>query len=76
MLTTEKICTGQFRVYWNGVATEWTIINGCAGVSGRDSANHYGVLKDGSASPRWIGSLAACKKSLTLTFRNAEKVAK
>jgi hypothetical protein len=75
MLTTEKIGPGTFLVMWNGVATGWEIVNGSLGQSGRDTANVYGILKSGS-SPRWIGSLAACKKALALTFRNAENVAK
>ncbi len=69
MLTTNKIATGEFEVLWNGEKTDWRIINGSRGVSGRDTQNVYGIVNDKTGKHRWIGTLQACKKCLNLTFK-------
>lgn len=71
MITTRKIDTGEFEVLWNGEVTEYRIINGSRGLSGRDTRNVYGIVHPGRA-PLWIGSLPACKKLLTLTLSRKE----
>jgi hypothetical protein len=71
MLTTEKEMRGSFLVFWNGKNTKYRIINGSIGVSGRNTANIYGIVTP-SGKYRWIGSLQACKKALALTFKKIE----
>jgi hypothetical protein len=68
MITTQKIVTGEFAVLWNGKPTEYRIFNACMGMSGR-GGNSYAIKKP-DGSHRMVGSLASCKKSLALTFRN------
>jgi len=66
-ITTIKITNGIFKVLNNGVVTDWQIINGDLGSSG-NAKNMYGIKK-ADESPKWIGSLVKCKKTLALTFR-------
>jgi hypothetical protein len=65
-VTFERVMAGQFAVLLNGARTEYQIVNGSLGVSGYGQ-NVYGIVKDG-ASPRWIGTLQACKKIMTFTL--------
>lgn len=67
MLTTVKVATGEFEVFWNGKKTSYRIVNGSRGLSGKDTRNVYGICKT-DASVKWIGPLASAKKILELTF--------
>jgi len=69
MLTTQKIVTGFFEVYWNGEKTEWVIFNGSVGMSGL-GGNVYGIRNTKTGLSRRVGTLAQCKKSLALTLKN------
>jgi hypothetical protein len=60
-VTFERVTTGEFRVLHNSTPTSFGIINGSAGLSGRDTRNMYGITSSKNASVRWIGSLASCK---------------
>lgn len=71
-VTFKKIATGEFDVLHNGVPSGFLIINGSLGLSGRDTPNMYGFAK-GSNPPKWVGTLAACKKIMMLTGRNLSK---
>lgn len=71
MLTTKKITTGLFEVYWKGEKTEWEIFNGSAGCSGYGQ-NMYGIRNGATGKHRFIGSIQACKKILTLTLSKKE----
>lgn len=68
-VTTIKITTGFFQVLNNGVKTDWQIINGDLGSSG-NAKNMYGIKK-GDAAPKWIGSLAKCRKTIELSLKKA-----
>lgn len=72
MLTTQKVATGEFKVIWNGADTGRRIVNGSAGLSGRDTQNVYGIVVPGNP-PKWIGTLAACKKILAFTMKGKAK---
>ena len=63
-VTFEKVSTGVFDVYANGVKTKYEIINGSAGLSGRDTMNMYGI--SGGSQVRWVGTLQAAKKLVTV----------
>lgn len=68
MLTTKRISNGEFEVYWNGQKTSFEIINGSLGLSGKDTPNVYGIIQP-NKPVKWIGTLQACKKVLSLTFQ-------
>lgn len=57
----KKIQTGIFDAYVDGVKTPYGIVNGCLGMTGRDTINTYGVTKNG-VLVRWLGPLNTCKK--------------
>ena len=61
-VTFEKVQTGIFDVLLNGQKTRFTIHNGCAGLSGRDTRNVYGIWNESKQTVRWIGSLQNAKK--------------
>jgi hypothetical protein len=76
-VTFERVANGIFSVYVNGLKTEWEIINGCLGSSG-NGRNLYGISRPDANLPggcfvRWIGSLAACKKTLKFTLTKTAK---
>lgn len=68
-ITTQRVSNGFFHVYADGVKTEWKIINGSLGLSGNGS-NMYGVYKNAD-KPKWLGSLARCKKVVKLELMRA-----
>jgi hypothetical protein len=63
MLTTKKISVGEFEVYWNGDKTDWRIVNGSLGLSGRDTRNTYVITRGEKIIP--IGPLRSCKQILS-----------
>lgn len=63
-VTFQKTATGQFDVLLNGQKTEYGIINGSLGLSGKDTRNMYGITK-ATGSVRWVGTLQAAKKMVT-----------
>ena len=65
MITFQKVQTGIFDVLLNGQKTQYTIQNGCLGLSGRDTANVYGICDESKQTVKWIGSLQATKKVVT-----------
>ena len=73
MLTTNRIAAGQFEVLWNGQKTDWHIVNGSLGLSGRDTQNVYGIANEVTGKRCWIGTLQACKKCLTLTLKKSSQ---
>ena len=76
MMTTKKLSTGEFDVLWNGVSSGYKIVNGCLGLSGRNTANMYGVKNPDTGKVYWHGSLQLCKKLLAkgLAKRNPSTV--
>lgn len=68
-LTTKRESPGHFKVFWNGVDTNYEIINDDLGCSGR-AANVYGIIGAEIKVVKWIGTLQACKKILAFTFQN------
>ncbi|MFO0271339.1 MAG: hypothetical protein ACK53W_12495 [Gemmatimonadota bacterium] len=58
----KKVATGEFDVLVDGAPTRYRIINGSAGLSGRDTQNVYGITNSATGAVRWIGSLASAKK--------------
>lgn len=70
--TTKRIATGQFECYWNGVKTDWTIVNGCAGLTGRDSVNIYVVVNEKLGKHIPLGPLNTCKKMVEYACRKAD----
>ena len=67
--TFTKVATGHFKVLLNGNATEFTIVNGSAGVSG-NSVNEYLICNSVTGTNKNVGSLQKAKKILTLTLKN------
>lgn len=63
-VTFKKITTGVFDVLLNGSATKYSIINGSAGLSDRDTFNMYGIAT-AAGNVRWIGTLHAAKSIVT-----------
>ncbi len=74
-LKTVRTANGEFEVWWDGVKTEWWIINGSRGLSGRSTRNMYGFTKGFSEeAPRtWVGPLVSCKKLLALKLSKETK---
>lgn len=70
-VTFQKVATGQFDVYLDGVKTNRGIVNGSLGLSGLDK-NMYGIVR-GDGSVKWIGTLQSCKKILTFTLTKEAK---
>ncbi len=68
-LTTKRIANGQFEVYWDGAKTDWQILNGCAGLSGRDTVNIYVIYNSRTEKTVPLGPLRSCKMMLAETFR-------
>lgn len=66
-LTTKRLTNGYFDVYFDGKLTDWRIINGSLGVSGR-GRNLYGIVNAKTEFRRWLGPLATCKKVLAHTL--------
>lgn len=67
-ITFNRVATGQFEVLNDGQETGYRIINGSAGLSGRDTQNVYGVVRP-TGKVVWIGSLQSAKKCILLTFK-------
>jgi hypothetical protein len=72
MVIFKKVATGIFEVFHNDVKTNYGIINGCLGASGFGN-NLYGITNSETGKTNWLGSLQACKKSLTHHFNKIEK---
>lgn len=64
-ITTKKLATGRFQVFRDGRPTQYEILNGDVGCSGR-GRNTYGVQNLETSEIRWIGTLAKCKKTVEL----------
>jgi hypothetical protein len=64
-VTFKRIGLGEFESYLNGVLTPWKIYNGSLGLSGRDTANHYGISRNHGESVKWLGPLRTCKFMVT-----------
>lgn len=71
MFKTVRVSNGQFDTYWNDVKMPYTIVNGSLGLSGRDTANMYGISHGGKVN--WIGSLVSCKKLLGRKFATLQR---
>ena len=67
-VTFKRIGTGEFESYLNGEKTEFGIVNGCLGMSGRDTRNIYGVTRNGELV-KWLGPLRTCKSMIEFTLR-------
>lgn len=65
-ITFQKTSTGHFAVLVDGQTSEYAIVNGSLGLSGRNTENVYGVVR--GSQIRWIGSLAKAKKAVALTL--------
>ena len=71
MFKTVRVSNGQFDTYWNDVKMPYTIVNGSLGLSGRDTANMYGISHGGKVN--WIGSLVSCRKLLGRKFATLQR---
>jgi len=65
-ITIQKVQTGIFQSFVDGVKTDWEIVNGCMGASGRGQ-NIYCMYNTKSGKFIPIGSLQGAKKSLFYT---------
>lgn len=63
-VTFKRIQTGIFECYLDGQKTEYEIINGSAGLSGRDTNNTYCISRNG-ALVKVLGPLRTCKMFMT-----------
>lgn len=72
MMTTNKIDNGHFEVLWNGEATEYTIVNGSLGQSGKEP-NVYGTINQLTGKTNWHGSIQRCKALLKFTLAKRSK---
>ncbi len=64
-VTFNRVHLGVFEILVNGiVSSKWQIVNGCAGLSGRDTRNIYILAKDGMPT-KIQGTLQMCKKTAT-----------
>ena len=68
MMTTTKIAPGYFDVLWNGEPTEFRIVNGSLGQSGKEP-NMYGIEDSIRGTIKWHGSIQRCKGMLKFTFK-------
>jgi hypothetical protein len=66
-VTFEKVQTGVFNVLADGVKTKYEIVNGCAGLSGRDTANIYGIVNGSKVA--WVGSIQSAKRMITMRIK-------
>lgn len=57
-ITFKRVGNGQFESYLNGVKTQYGIVNGSLGLSGRGH-NMYGVTWGDNI--KWLGPLRTCK---------------
>jgi hypothetical protein len=64
----KRVQNGIFDAYLDGVKTGWQIVNGSAGLSGRDTRNIYCVVRP-NGSHIVIGPLNTAKKLVTETLR-------
>ena len=67
MVTFNRVCNGHFDVLKDGVKTDYYIVNGSLGVSGR-GRNLYGIGREseiGQGTIKWLGPLATCKRVVT-----------
>ncbi len=60
----KKVQTGIFDCYLDGIKTQYQIINGSAGLTGRDTINTYCIAKNGELV-KALGPLRTCKFFLT-----------
>lgn len=67
-VTFVKVQTGIFNAFLNGQPTEYQIVNGCLGMSGRDTVNTYGVYNKAKDTVRWFGPLRTCKAAIAFTL--------
>jgi len=72
MMTTNKIGNGHFEVLWNGVITEYGIVNGSLGQSGNEP-NLYGTTNKLTGKINWHGSIQRCKSLLKHTLEKNNK---
>jgi len=63
-ITIERILPGHFRAKVNGEWTQYMIVNGSLGLTGK-GRNIYGIENLNTGKITWIGSLAAAKKLVT-----------
>jgi hypothetical protein len=73
MMTTERVCNGIFRVFWNGQETKYEIVNSCIGLSG-NSKNEYLIVTKDSKRHTHIGSLAKAKKTVAFWLEKDQKL--
>lgn len=66
-VTFNRVRTGEFEVLLNGVVTNWRIVNGSMGVSGRGK-NTYCLYHIQTGKTIAVGSLASAKKSMVYTL--------
>ena len=67
-MTTTKIASGYFDVLWNGQPTEYKIVNGSLGQSGKEP-NMYGISNAVTGKTTWQGSIQRCKSMINLTLK-------
>jgi hypothetical protein len=72
-LTTKKIQTGVFDVYWDGQKTDFEITNGSLGLTGADTTNVYLIHHLPSGKFTTIGPLNSCKAILALKMAKKGK---
>lgn len=67
MVSFNRVQTGVFDVLVDGAKTDYQIVNGSMGVSGRDSANIYCIARNGELV-KVLGPLNTCKKFMVAKF--------
>lgn len=68
MLTTTKISNGFFKCFWNGVESQYNIINTSMGASGRGN-NVYAIENKYTGIYKVVGSLQQTKKVVGFTLK-------
>ena len=71
-MTTKKIANGYFKVLWDNENTEYVIVNGSLGQSGKEP-NMYGISNVLTGKMNWQGSIQKCKKMVELTLKKGLK---
>tara|TARA_R110000868_G_scaffold66256_2_gene197490 strand:+ start:209 stop:427 length:219 start_codon:yes stop_codon:yes gene_type:complete len=72
MMTTKKLASGHFEVFWNDLPTEYSIVNGSLGQSGNEP-NFYGITNKITGKINWQGSIQKCKKLVQFTLEKRNK---
>ena len=62
----KRVATGLFRAVVDGKDTDLEIYNGSNGMSGRTTANIYGIYNHSTGQVWWLGQLNSCKAAVRM----------